>query len=250
MIFDVNLCSVINQVSPNYLGATYLLYCFTVYTVKNLVFKLVVSSVKIYYSELNRQYSVLCWLSIDYVFSSVFKERICFYQVENREETKAHLIKSYNCSNLLITIVLFAMSYLSLVASWFVDVFIWLCIIRFISRCLEITIAFSRDVMTEPVCYRKKAGSLNKYDRMALALKSYFEVYILSASLYIFTQTSSSIEFLKVLNMSLGVGTLTNTGDAIKAMASQPLIFLVYLQILTTLTLVTMAFAIYIGRKQ
>lgn len=85
---------------------------------------------------------------------------------------------------------------------------------------------------------------------MALALKSYFEVYILSASLYIFTQTSSGIEFLKVLNMSLGVGTLTNTGDAIKAMASQPLILLVYLQILTTLTLVTMAFAIYIGRKK
>ncbi|WP_447834240.1 hypothetical protein [Aeromonas veronii] len=250
MTCDVNIYNVINQVNPNYLGATYLLYCFTVYALKSLVFKLVVSSAKIHTSELNQQYSIFSWLSIDYVFSSVFKERICFYQVENREETKAQLIKSYNLSNLLMTIVLCSLSYLSLVTSWFVDVFVWLCIIRFISRCLEITIAFSLDVMTEPVCYRKKAGSLNKYDRVALALKSYFEVYILSASLYIFTQTSSGIEFLKVLNMSLGVGTLTNTGDAIKAMASQPLILLVYLQILTTLTLVTMAFAIYIGRKK
>lgn len=156
MTCDVNICNVINQVNPNYLGATYLLYCFTVYALKILVFKLVVSSAKIHTSELNQQYSIFSWLSIDYVFSSVFKERICFYQVENREETKAHLIKSYNLSNLLMTIVLCSLSYLSLVTSWFVDVFVWLCIIRFISRCLEITIAFSLDVMTEPVCYRKK----------------------------------------------------------------------------------------------
>ncbi|PSW54137.1 hypothetical protein CTM83_04630 [Photobacterium leiognathi subsp. mandapamensis] len=227
------------------MASTFLLYIALIFITKSLAFWAVVGKKSNQRVSIGKQYSFFSLFTVDYLLSSIFKERVDFYDVKDKNKYKSCLIVAFNYVNVAFSFVFLFFAYLSVSMNWFTETVAWLCTIRFISRCIEITVAFTRDVMTKPA-----KGKLTKYDRMQLALKSYIEVFVLGASIYILTIPSDSISFITAMNMSFGVGTFTNTSAAISSMGSQPLILLVYMQIFTTLTLVVMAFAIYIGRRK
>ena len=116
----------------------------------------------------------------------------------------------------------------------------WLCVFRMVSRSLEISIAFARDILAE----RKNDSGLGKFGRIRLALTSYLEIYLFSAAVYLGLGTAKSI--FDALRLSAGVGTLANAsdivgGDLVLAAAG-------YLQIFSTLSLVVLSFAAYVSR--
>ena len=231
------------------MASTFLLYIALIYMTKSLAFFAVVVKNSNQRVSTGKQYNIISLFTVDYLLSSIFKERVDFYDVKDRNKSKSCLIVDFNYVNFAFSFVFLFLAHFSVSMNWFTETVAWLCTIRFISRCIEITVAFARDVITRPAVERVK-GKLTKYDRMQLALKSYIEVYVLGASVYVLTLPSDGISLITAMNMSFGVGTFTNTSAAISSMGSQPLILLVYMQIFTTLTLVVMAFAIYIGRNK
>ncbi|PLR59077.1 hypothetical protein CYU11_03205 [Vibrio parahaemolyticus] len=240
---------ILSQMNVDIMAGTYLLYIAIVYMTKILAFWAVVGKNSNQRLSTGKQYSIFSLFTVDYLLSSIFKERVDFYDVKDRNKSKSCLIVVFNYVNVAFSFVLLFLAYFSVSMNWYTETVAWLCAIRFISRCIEITVAFARDVITKPAVETAK-GKLTKYDRMQLALKSYIEVFVLGASVYVLTLPPGGISLITAVNMSFGVGTFTNTSSAISSMGFQTLILLVYMQVFTTLTLVVMAFAIYIGRSK
>ena len=235
---------------PNYLGGTFLLYFVMVYLLKYIIFLIVIKKSSHYKIYCAKKYSFLSLLSIDYLLSSKFKDMLDFYQLDNKTKTKSNLIKSFNLSNLLLTFTILIASIISVNYNFHITFFLWLCSIRFISRLIEISLAFYRDVIIEPERIKLEDDSLNKFSRIKLAVNSYIEVFLISASLYTFTFKIGTAGLFTSLNLSFGVGTLTNTSALLNRFNNPYLETLMYLQIFTTLVLVIMSFAIYISRDK
>ena len=240
---------ILSQMNVDIMASTFLLYIAIVYMTKSLAFWAVVGKNSNQRLTTGKQYSIFSLFTVDYLLSSIFKERVDFYDVKDKNKSKSCLIVAFNYVNVAFSFLFLLFAYFSVSMNWFTETVAWLCAIRFVSRCIEITVAFARDVITKPAVERVK-GKLTKYDRMQLALKSYIEVFVLGASVYVLTLPSDSISIITAVNMSFGVGTFTNTSLAITSMGLQTLILLVYMQVFTTLTLVVMAFAIYVGRNK
>jgi hypothetical protein len=116
---------------------------------------------------------------------------------------------------------------------------------RFLSRSFEITYAFGKDAMS-----KSSSSTLNKYDRLALALKSYFEIYIISASVYYFFLKICHTELASVL-ASLNIGTFVGADQYTRFnQADDITILLPFIQIISTSTLVIFSLAMYAGRDK
>ncbi len=190
------------------------------------------------------EYRWECWKDVVIVISPGFwlarryKEEIR----KNPEHLPCHLkkyIKANNHFNLgLSSVVFFVLALL-----WLVDglhtFLVYFVYWRFVSRSFEIAYAFGNDAVKG---HEKQSSSLNKFDRISLALKSYAEIFIYSASVYLVSDIGDP---LCSLFASLGVGTLTNvtldpTNYGLAAVA--------YTQVFTTISLVVLSLAVYVSR--
>jgi hypothetical protein len=110
---------------------------------------------------------------------------------------------------------------------------------RFISRSIEITLAFGCDITTP-----FSASKLSNTARIKLAFTSYLEIFLFSAAYY--SASSSELEgFRCSLLASLYVGTFTNVSCVAGKL---PIPHLAFLQVFATLSLVLLSIAGYLGK--
>lgn len=123
-------------------------------------------------------------------------------------------------------------------------------LIRLLSRGLEMTIAFYRDVATN--ARSLKNSNLSKYRRISLAVHSYFELIIVYAVSYFILdfplnfddKPDFSLTLLDSLYYSLGVVTFTNVNiDGFNNLHK----LIVYSQVITAQVLIGLSIASYIG---
>ncbi|WP_318474447.1 hypothetical protein [Photobacterium leiognathi] len=121
--------------------------------------------------------------------------------------------------------------------------------VRFFSRCSEISIAFFHDVINKPEKLIKKRNTfLTKFERVQLAVTSYFEIYFLSAAMYL-TNKPFTGNWLSSVVDTLSVGSLTNVGRLVTDPATGNEVY-AFVQVFTTLVLVIMSLAVYLGREK
>jgi hypothetical protein len=126
------------------------------------------------------------------------------------------------------------------IISYLTGILFW----RFISRIFEISYAFGRDVVKKEV----NRSGLEKNERIQLALVSYSEIYLYSASFYVaFPPTESTVTATMI---ALNVGSLTNVGYVFAELnkVNQSAI-LVFIQVFATLSLVVLSLSSYISRS-
>ena len=183
-------------------------------------------------------------LSVDYIFAKKVKGQLA-------KADRAKIIQERNKSNFIVSRTFMVCSFLVILFD--LDVLTYLFSgfngYRFISRSLEITFAFSFDSFNE----NDNKSGLNKLERISLAIHSYLEIYVYSASFYV-TIIHNSAGFsliLKSLLASLSVGTLTNIGYIQNEilLPSELSQLLVFFQVFATLSLVVLSLAMYVSRK-
>ncbi|TOA11275.1 hypothetical protein CGK33_23750 [Vibrio parahaemolyticus] len=221
------------------------IYWFITFVVKFLAYELVVRK-DISKNRIQRG-CLYMLVSPDFYLSHFFKEHAKI----KGEQTKGKLIQRFNSWNLLISIFTFLAL---IIASTQFNVhffLLFLILIRCFSRSVEIGYAFLMDVI-----YKKSRKSwLNAQRRIRLALSSYVELYFLYASVYFVSPITSHHGWDSVvlgaqsLLKSFGVGTLTNVSGAYEG-ANIALSYVIYGQVFTTLILVVMSLAIYVGRAK
>lgn len=118
---------------------------------------------------------------------------------------------------------------------------------RFCSRNLEIILAFGFDALNKK--HAKTGNYFDKFDRLKLAVVSYAEIYLYSASFYVTViQDCGFSLILKSLLMSISVGTLTNVAYSKENLSDSSLQLLPFIQVLAVLSLVVLSLTIYISR--
>jgi hypothetical protein len=165
---------------------------------------------------------------------------------------KRYIVKNNHYNIAISVALLFAVSisyYLFNGATYLLGVVIY----RFISRSVEIIVAFGKDVTSN----KDKNSSLSKYDRIKLAIKSYFEVFVFSSTLYMFMPQIKGIDAIFV---SLGTGTFTTVSNHIKlpSYINMPyettdlylMNIALFTQIFTTLSLVVLSLALYVSSEE
>jgi hypothetical protein len=183
-----------------------------------------------------------CWKDIGifvspgYWLARYYKGKI---KCAKEEATLARYLKLNNWLNLWISVAI--LLGVDLAATFGVEksVMAGLVFWRFLSRSTEIAYAFGKDVVSKS----KPTSDLDKFDRIRLAINSYFEIVVYSAAFYFVVNTDKS--FVCSLLDSLGVSTLTNVPGAIEP---NWIGFVVYGQVLTTLSLVVLSLAVYVSR--
>lgn len=115
-------------------------------------------------------------------------------------------------------------------------------VLRYFSRTVEIGYAFGRDVM-KPV---ESRSGLDKHARLALALRSYIELFFLAIPVYLLC-LPGYCTLIKAVTLSLSVGTLTNVGYGLTG-NHEFRALLVFPQVFATLSLVLLSLASYISR--
>ncbi len=191
---------------------------------------------------------LLAILSIGYAFADYCKE-------EKNLNLKS-FIERCNHWNFIVSLILMVCSFLILRYSESQNLMLLIQTIngyRFISRSFEIIFAFSFDVLRKSENENGKSG-LNKFERLQLAVISYFEIYIYSISFYLSIITQNNFDFntliLKSIQMSLSVGTLTNVAfSQDEKLLSNWLQLLPFVQVIATLSLVVLSLAIYVSRN-
>ncbi len=182
-------------------------------------------------------------LSVGYAFSHYFKGK-------SEGERRKQFIEKCNLWNWTISLILMMCSF-GVISADLVLLIPFLQGIngyRFISRSLEIIWAFGFDIVHKPP-YK---SNLNRYERLRLALMSYFEIYIYSASFYvtIIHYTDDNMMVFKSIMMSLSVGTLTNIAYSQNdANLSHWLQLFPFVQVMATLSLVVLGLAIYVSQS-
>jgi len=187
--------------------------------------------------------SLLRVLSVGYAFSH-------YYKGKSEGERRKQFIEKCNSWNWTISLILMMCSF-GVVSAHLALLIPFLHGIngyRFISRSLEIIWAFGFDSVHKPP-YK---SNLNKYERLRLALISYCEIYLYSASFYvtIIHYADDNLMVFKSLLMSLSVGTLTNIAYSQNdANLSYWLQLFPFVQVMATLSLVVLGLAIYVSRS-
>ncbi|MGL4393367.1 MAG: hypothetical protein ACRCSK_08055 [Fusobacteriaceae bacterium] len=191
-------------------------------------------------------------LSPDFSISKYLK--ISTFDFEKLKRDKAEQIKIWNIANLWIDLILFfvilffiKIGLLNIILlKFFVIVFISY---RVISRSIEIIIAFGKDATSDP---KNNSSDLTKYNRIGLAIKSYFNIIIMYASFYLVIFNDF---FNSILN-SFGISTFTNVPNILEQAYCSPIFswnnffyLFVYLQVITTLSLVVLSLAVYASRN-
>ncbi|MES2183844.1 MAG: hypothetical protein V4505_04775 [Pseudomonadota bacterium] len=192
-------------------------------------------------------------ISPDYWWARRFKYRL---QAAATAAARADLLKAYVVTNNRMNLCLsMATALICLLAkaqwpgSLFFHVAAAVAVVRFFSRSYEITYAFGLDVLQTATAERTATG-LRKEERVRLALLSYFEIYLYAAAAY--TALPAVRNAGEALTLSINVGTLTNVGY-VYAMgpAGSPsfVLNIVFVQVITTLSLVVLSLAAYLARK-
>jgi hypothetical protein len=226
--------------------ATYLIYFVLSSGVRIVIYEIAIEpSFKI-----PNIFLILTLATPDYIIARFLK-----YLIKNKKsndqqneaeeyEKLGNFIKYSNYGNLLISIIIF------IITCVFYSQKYWLLLgfvfWRFVSRSLEIMIAFVKDVTSKS----KKSSYLDKYDRINLATTSYIEIIIYSAAFYV--TLGKNIDYIQALLLSLGTSTFTHVPfytDAIeiKLFEKDWMYLFVYLQVLTSISLVVLSIASYIG---
>lgn len=194
----------------------------------------------------SKDYGITMIFSPDFWFANAFKNRI--KQFVPNDEINLYLkeyITKNNSWNLLLSSVLFILliSHHSDQTSLFYGILLTMAVVRYVSRSYEIAYAFGRDVLQQSLTL----SGLDKFERIKLALLSYTEIFIYSASAYL--ALPAVREPIDALSMSLNVGSLTNVGFAFGQDAS---FFhnMVFVQVFCTLSLVVLSLASYLSRKE
>lgn len=199
------------------------------------------------------------FISSGYILSKIFKDSICYRERNSdvvacgdinckcEKAAKAAFISNANRLNLVVSGILLL---IITIASFNMDVvkinFIWQSFSFFIffrvtSRSIEIIYAFTMDVLKGE---SKSSSSLDKYDRIDLALKSYVE-NILNYSLVYYVFSNENGVGSAVLN-SIGTATISKVHNSNCNLEQ----LFVYGQVLTSLCLVVLSLAMYISRKK
>lgn len=198
---------------------------------------------------------ITIFFSPDYWWARRFKFSLSqAVPAKNKAELRREYVLLNNKLNIWLSVVLtlacFAARYLFPNSSVFYALVI-LAVIRFISRSVEIFVAFGLDVV------QKEASStgLKKEERIKLALVSYFEIYIYSAAAYLVLPVVPNA--YEAIILSLNVGTLMNVGYVYSSKIYGCLgggaayaVNMVFVQVFSTLSLVVLSLAAYLGRKK
>ena len=174
-----------------------------------------------------------------------YKNRLEYFPCDRAQVCLKGFIEKNNLYNLYASSILFLIAMLFDYKSddLLVNILKAILLYRFISRSFEITYAFGKDVLGE----QKNSSGLNKFQRLRLAFKSYFELYLISASIYYYCELASGK--LDSILMSLSVGSLTNVGYAV----NNPYLdvkYLAFVQAFATLSLVVLSLAVYVSRAE
>lgn len=199
-----------------------------------------------------------CWLIISpgYFFSQCFKKRIQYrdrnFNKRLQKNSKAIFLKSANNRNLVASaVIFFIVSIIGLLKNeiecqsfeFIVQVALFFVLSRTFSRSIEIIYAFTNDAIKIDI---SNSSSLNKYDRIKLALNSYVENILNFSAIYYLLQK----EYMNVQGAffsSIGRSTISNLNlEHHKVLLS----FVAYGQVITTLILVVLSLAIYVSRKK
>ena len=192
-----------------------------------------------------------CWLAQltpMWLVSSGHAAAATFKQDMGKVE-RAYFIICCNRFNLWLSLV-FCMGSLLLVPFDTPWATFWaaLCGWRFLSRSIEITLAFTRDVLRNS----RDRSALHRHGRLRLALTSYLEIFLYAAAFYgallsLAPGAKTGFVMGQAVVMSLSIGTLTNVGAYVDA--SQGLgAWLLFVQVITTLSLVVLSLALYASR--
>lgn len=201
-----------------------------------------------------KEKSVVLWLeklsgktfltifSVGYAFSD-------YYKGDARGRLRRRFIQQCNRCNLIISLLLMAVSFFVVFMEFklLIPFITGINCYRFISRSLEIVVAFSKDVFRT---YQNRSH-LRKFQRLKLAMNSYLEIYLYSASFYVVLITADYAPATwKALVMTISIGTLTNVAysQEIKNLSSFLQLF-PFIQVIATLSLVVLSLTMYISRK-
>ncbi|WP_146047138.1 hypothetical protein [Aeromonas bestiarum] len=198
------------------------------------------------------------WLVISpgYFFSRYFKKKIQYrdrsFNKRLQKNSKAIFLKSANNKNLVTSAVIFLIvSIVGLLKNeiecqsfeFITQTALFFVLTRTLSRSVEVIYAFTNDAIESE---NTNSSSLNKYDRVKLALNSYVENILNFSAVYYLLQK----EYVNVQGAffsSIGRSTISNLDLEHKDVL---LSFVAYGQVITTLTLVVLSLAIYVGRKK
>lgn len=188
------------------------------------------------------------FVSPDYWWAFRFKSRISdkVDSASRAEVLKAYVVKN-NAFNVYVSGVLAVLCLVTVLldrSSSLFQLLSAMAVIRMLSRSYEIAYAFGRDVLQE----EKPATGLKKNERVRLALLSYLEIFLYSAAAYTCLPTVGHA--LDAITLALSVGTLTNIGYAFAAQDVPFVINLVFVQVITTLSLVVLSLASYLSRSE
>jgi hypothetical protein len=187
-------------------------------------------------------------VSQDFWWAKRFKSRIKQFEPE---QLRIALLKRYvevnNLLNLWISIALTASIFIAYAVAHHSIIYQLLLaagLIRFISRSFEIAYAFCCDVLQQS----ENTTGLDKFERVKLALISYFEIFVYSAGAYLVLPTTKGP--VEALAISLNVGTLTNVGFAFPDRIDLMCNGMVFIQVFATLSLVVLSLASYLSRNK
>lgn len=188
--------------------------------------------------------------SPDYYTASVFKSLSGYNNnkiVANYYQTI--YVKTWNKTNIYVSFFYYLILLIAFSNNYFFSLLFGFSFVRFFSRCSEISIAFFHDVINKPEkSIYKRNTFLTKYERIHLAAVSYVEIYFLSAAMYL-TIKPSSENCLNSIVDSLSVGSLTNVGRVVSGPSTSVDLY-VFVQVFTTLVLIIMSLAVYVGREK
>lgn len=188
--------------------------------------------------------------SPDYYTASIFKSLSGYNKnkiVANYYQTI--YVKTWNKINIYVSIFYYFILLVAFSNNYYFSLLFGFSFVRFFSRCSEISIAFFHDVINKPEeSIYKRNTFLTKYERMRLAAVSYVEIYFLSAAMYL-TIKPSSENCLNSIVDSLSVGSLTNVGRVVSGPSTSVDVY-VFVQVFTTLVLIIMSLAVYVGREK
>ncbi len=228
-----------------YVGSTFIVKLITTYFVTNSPrIKTLKKDTDL--NKRNREIKIF-WLfqldcilfSPDYCFTYVCKNFLFGFKKEGR--IRSELVKSFNIENIFVSvffgIILIFLFYFA-PNTLFLECFLFLTGVRFISRSMEIIISFIKDIID-----KKKLSNLNMFERVRLAFYSIFEVFILSFCIF-YCQTGGDflvalLNSLSLINSSWNSGEKISGFDVIKVFES-----------LTCFSLIGLVIGSYISRKK
>jgi hypothetical protein len=234
--------------SPATIAIAYCLYAVLVFALKRITYPKCAEPAPPFPTAWDQGDEYTIAISPDFWWAKRFKSRITQFEVEDlRVASLTRYLKANNTVNLWTSVTLTTAVFCAHAIapqSGTYQLLLAAALIRFISRSFEITYAFVRDVLNAS----RSATTLDKFDRLRLALKSYAEIFVFSAAAYMVLPASRGV--MDSIMISLSAGTMTNVGLMLGAVGNSMLNDLVFVQILATLGVIFLGLTAYLSRQR